>query len=166
MLISPNSPEGRAALASVANEVCTLSRRGGAPTLTEDSEAETLATWLQWNDPNGCHTSDLALRERCEPYTVERAWSALANALDWREYAEGTEFTTWGPCRGQGPIRTSRTLAERDARTDARECARHSDGAYSDRRLVIVVDERLQRLDGTPVWPAHGRSTGSVRVIR
>lgn len=51
------------------------------PPLSETSDAETVAAWLQWNDPNGCHTSALALAEGCDPYDRETAWDALAEVL-------------------------------------------------------------------------------------
>ena len=71
----------RAAVVLAANEAGRLSRYGGAPVLSEDSARETLVLWLQWCDPNGSHTDELALRDRCDPYTLDRAWTALAEML-------------------------------------------------------------------------------------
>ena len=77
-------------------------------------------------------------------------------------------YTTWGPVRGQGPIRATFAEARVDLQSDARACARQ--GGYSDRRIVAVVDGRLREVDewgspGGPVWPSHGRSSGAVRVV-
>lgn len=74
--------ETRDTLARKANEAASLSRRGGAPVLAADSGPETIARWLQWNDPNGCHTAELAAAEDIEPYDEERAWEALAEMLE------------------------------------------------------------------------------------
>lgn len=71
----------RLQLAAAANEIGAASRRAGAPILTELSDAPTIARWLQWCDPNGCHTEALATIEGCEPYTVESAWEALESMI-------------------------------------------------------------------------------------
>lgn len=70
-----------AELAARANEAARASRRGGAPTLRADSDAETVAHWLQWCDPNGSHTRELALADDLDPYDHDRAWDALADML-------------------------------------------------------------------------------------
>ncbi len=70
-----------AKIAALANEAGEGSRRGGRPRLTADSDRETVIAWLQWNDPNGCHTDALARAEGFDPYTHERAWEALADML-------------------------------------------------------------------------------------
>ena len=68
-----------AAIAKQANRVARLSRNAAsAPLLTETSTGETLAAWLQWCDPNGCHTAELAEIEGFEPYTPDEAWQAIA----------------------------------------------------------------------------------------
>lgn len=64
-----------------ANEAGRSSRHGGAPTLTVASTAEAIARWLQWCDPNGCHTADLARAEDCDCYDDESAWDALSQML-------------------------------------------------------------------------------------
>jgi hypothetical protein len=66
-----------AQLAEKANAAARESRRGGAPKLSADSDVETLSAWLQWCDPNGCHTADLAAVEDFDPYTVDAAWDAV-----------------------------------------------------------------------------------------
>lgn len=68
-------------IAALANECARLSRYAGAPTLRAESTRETLTEWLQWCDPNGSHTDDLAIAESCDPYTLERAWDAIAEML-------------------------------------------------------------------------------------
>lgn len=69
-------------LAELANRAADGSRyRDSAPHLTETSSAEWVARWLQWNDPNGSHTAELAESEGCDPYTTESAWDALAEVL-------------------------------------------------------------------------------------
>lgn len=64
-------------IADRANAAARTSRRGGAPRLSPESDVETLSAWLQWCDPNGCHTVELAAAEDFEPYTVEGAWEAV-----------------------------------------------------------------------------------------
>lgn len=67
----------RAQLARKANTEARASRCKGAPLLTQDSTAEEVAGWLQWNDPNGCHTAALARAEGVDPYDTDTAWEAL-----------------------------------------------------------------------------------------
>jgi len=71
----------RETLAQRANELGRTSARAGAPVLTADSSVETIAAWLQWCDPNGCHTAELALGDGCEPYDAGSVWEALAEML-------------------------------------------------------------------------------------
>jgi len=71
----------RDALATKANEVGCLSRAPGAPSLASESGREVLLAWLQWNDPNGCYTDDLAATEGFAPMTTADAWAHLANVL-------------------------------------------------------------------------------------
>ncbi len=71
----------RALLCDRANEAARLSRRGGAPILSVASDPETIARWLQWNDPNGSHTAELAAADGCDPYDASRAWAELASQL-------------------------------------------------------------------------------------
>lgn len=49
--------------------------------VTATSSAEQIARWLQWNDPNGSHTADLAVADGGEPYTIAGAWAALADCF-------------------------------------------------------------------------------------
>jgi hypothetical protein len=67
--------------AGIANNVARLSGRPGAPTLDPQSESETIASWLQWNDANGSHTAELAEAEGFEPYDIGTAWDVLATML-------------------------------------------------------------------------------------
>lgn len=72
----------RAEIATAANAVAASSRYGSsAPRLTESSSVETLCQWLQWCDPNGCHTPELAAIENFDPYTLDDAWDALAEVV-------------------------------------------------------------------------------------
>lgn len=77
---------------------------------------------------------------------------------------EPTEYTTYGPVRGQGPVRETEPAAREDLESDQSGCA--AQGGYSDRAVVGIVDERLVTLEGEYVWPAHGRSHGVVKVER
>lgn len=69
-------------MAAQANKLAAQSRSPGAPRLTADSTREALIAWLQWNDPNGCHTDALAEVEGIDPYTTETAWDALREMID------------------------------------------------------------------------------------
>lgn len=71
----------RERLAKLANDEARGSRRGSAPVLTAASDRESVIAWLQWNDPNGCHTDALARAEDFDPYTDAAAWEALADML-------------------------------------------------------------------------------------
>jgi len=68
-------------LAKRANALASMSRRGGAPSLTGRSSIDAVSRWLQWNDPNGAHTEELALKEDIEPYDEEGAWEALLDMV-------------------------------------------------------------------------------------
>jgi hypothetical protein len=72
----------RTETASRANEIGRLSRNGGAPVLTADSGPESIADWLQWCDPNGSHTAELAEKEGFDPYDLETAWDVLARMIE------------------------------------------------------------------------------------
>jgi hypothetical protein len=71
----------RAELVTAANALARESRRGGAPRLRIDASRETVIDWLQWNDPNGSHRDDLAIREGADPYDLAGAWQALEQAV-------------------------------------------------------------------------------------
>lgn len=73
---------GRSALVRAANRLASEARRGGAPKLTESSSREEVVDWLQWNDPNGSHTDELADREDFDRYTEARAWKTLDEMID------------------------------------------------------------------------------------
>lgn len=63
-----------------------------------------------------------------------------------------------------GKARTSMERAEKDALAHNKGCARQ--GGYGSAIVVQRDPEcpgRCVDLDGKPVWPAHGRSTGTVR---
>jgi hypothetical protein len=78
----PAPVHDRFALAHRANAAALASYRPGAPLLCEHSTLDVLCSWLQWCDPNGCHTSELAEVEGFDPYTREQAWAAIAAMLD------------------------------------------------------------------------------------
>jgi hypothetical protein len=67
----------RSYVASLANRIGDTSRHAGAPRVYAESPRETVAAWLQWCDPNGCHTDSRALAEDLDPYTLDTAWEAL-----------------------------------------------------------------------------------------
>lgn len=69
-------------LVGATAQVAADCRYGGAPRLTPNSGPEVIASWLQWCDPNGCHTAALATLEDCEPYDTAGAWSALGAMLE------------------------------------------------------------------------------------
>lgn len=60
-----------------ANCISRMAARQG-PILSLKSSVEEIAEWLQWCDPNGSHTSDLAIADDCNPYDDESIWEALA----------------------------------------------------------------------------------------
>lgn len=68
-------------IANEANKEAAQSRQRGAPVLSADSSTATLCRWLQWNDPNGSHTPELAKAEDLEPYTNEEAWTVIREML-------------------------------------------------------------------------------------
>jgi hypothetical protein len=67
----------RRRVALVANEGARGSTRLGAPRLSEESPRGEIVRWLQWNDPNGCHSDARAIAEGFDPYTLDTAWEAL-----------------------------------------------------------------------------------------
>lgn len=75
-------PIDKARLCRIANEVGRTARYRGAPVLSPDSARETLIAWMQWNDPNGVHTDELAELEGFDPYTLESAWEAFAAMIE------------------------------------------------------------------------------------
>ncbi len=72
----------RIAILTRANALARLSRYAdSAPYLGLDVTRERILAWLQWNDPNGCHTDALARAEGMEPHTLDSAWDALETML-------------------------------------------------------------------------------------
>lgn len=65
-----------------ANAIARESRYGGAPFLTVDSSVHVLCRWLEWCDPNGCHTADATAKEDLEPYDLDSAWEAIEGTLE------------------------------------------------------------------------------------
>lgn len=65
-----------------ANAAAVASPVPGAPYLTAASSRQDVAAWLQWNDPNGCHTDALAVAEGLDPYTDDTVWDALSEMFD------------------------------------------------------------------------------------
>jgi hypothetical protein len=72
----------RQVLAERANEAAE-GARCCAPRLSAHSSLETVVEWLQWNDPNGSHTPELAMAEDIEPYDLDAAWEALEDMLSY-----------------------------------------------------------------------------------
>ena len=72
-----NKQRSRAETVTLANQVARESRYGGAPFLTVDSSVHVLCRWLEWCDPNGCHTADACNVEDIEPYDLNDAWEAI-----------------------------------------------------------------------------------------
>ena len=66
-------------LAGMATQIST--RYHGGPHLSDRSTVDEIADWLQWCDPNGCHTRALVAGEDFDFYTLEEAWEALAEML-------------------------------------------------------------------------------------
>lgn len=76
------------------------------------------------------------------------------------------KYTTYGPVRGLGPIRTSIDAAQRDLKNDQYGCYRGC-GGYSDRRVYAIdADGYLVDDFGRFVYPSHGKSMGAVRAIK
>jgi hypothetical protein len=72
-------------------------------------------------------------------------------------------YTTYGPVRGLGPVRTSRWRAESDLGSDRAGC--RLQGGYSDRCIYDVDSEGFLRdSDGELVWAPGGRSQGAIKV--
>lgn len=82
MLLTPGAKEE---LARRANALARLSRNGGAPLLSGRSSLDVVCRWLQWNDPNGAHTPELARREDADPHDEETAWEALLEMVESNE---------------------------------------------------------------------------------
>jgi hypothetical protein len=99
-----NTTEAEAALsvlAERANEAASLSRRAGAPRLTAESTRETLIAWLQWNDPNGSYTDELADIEGFDPMDLPTAWDALREMVESATPREvNAKCDTASGCRG------------------------------------------------------------------
>lgn len=72
----------REQLIDAANRAGRASRIEGAPVLSVESSLETLCLWLQWCDPNGCHSLEACEAEDTHPHTIESAWDALAEMLE------------------------------------------------------------------------------------
>lgn len=72
-------------LAKRANALAKWSRRGGAPTLSSKSSLDVVCRWLQWNDPNGAHTPELARLEDADPHDEETAWETLLEMVESNE---------------------------------------------------------------------------------
>jgi hypothetical protein len=77
--LQPLDKADRAEVAAKANEAA---KGLGFGHLRADSSRETIINWMQRNDPNGCHTDDLAAKEDIDPYTLDDAWAALAVMLE------------------------------------------------------------------------------------
>ena len=73
-------------------------------------------------------------------------------------------YTTYGHVRRLcGHHHRSESAAGQCVARDQNGCA--SQGGYSDRSVYAIdSDGYLAHADGSPVWPAHGRSTGAVRA--
>lgn len=71
----------RAAVAELANEAGHACRARPPVVLSASSSRTDVVRWMQWNDPNGCHTDDRARAEDFDPYTEETAWDALAEMI-------------------------------------------------------------------------------------
>ncbi len=81
---------------------------------------------------------------------------AMNSAAAFRAYDTTTEW--------MGPARETAEAAEADARTHNGGCA--SQGGYGSAIVVQRDPEtpgRCVDMEGRPVWPAHGRSAGTVR---
>lgn len=72
-------------------------------------------------------------------------------ATEYRAYDVTTEWS--------GPVRTTEEAARRDAARHNHGCA--DQGGYGSARVVTRDGARIANLDGSPVWPPHGRSTGA-----
>lgn len=72
-------------LAKRANALARLSRSPGAPPLGARSSLDVVCSWLQWSDPNGAHTAELAQNEDIDPYDEEGAWEALLSVIQENE---------------------------------------------------------------------------------
>lgn len=60
-----------------------------------------------------------------------------------------------------GRPRRTPDAAQRDADKHNDGCARQ--GGYGSAIVVARDGDRMMHLDGSPVWPPHGQSTGAAR---
>ena len=72
------------------------------------------------------------------------------------EFRAYDTLTEW-----MGPERETEFAAKRDAYLHNKGCAKQ--GGYGSAIVVRRDDGRCAYLDGSSVWPPHGRTTGAVR---
>jgi hypothetical protein len=154
------SVEFRAKWAGVANAVASAaraarpSRPGSPPSITPDSGSETIAAWLQWNDPNGAHTAELADAEGFDPYDLGTAWDVLATTLADEEdilatgaltQMEGTKMETCS-CETCGKLTPMLGTKRCDAcwELEHRLADYLRDGGENARRFVAAAVERAR----------------------
>jgi hypothetical protein len=80
---------------------------------------------------------------------------AMAQKTEYRAYDTTTEYL--------GPVRTSIREAQSDCDAHNQGCVQQ--GGYGSAIVVQRLDggNRCADLDGNPVWPPHGQSTGAAR---
>lgn len=61
----------------------------------------------------------------------------------------------------QGPVRTTVAAAQADA--DEHDAYHRAQGGFARATVVTRDGDRCATLDGEPVWPSHGRSSGALR---
>lgn len=75
----------RAQVIEAANNAGRESRSPGAPVLCSTSTRREVTLWLQWCDPNGCHTQELFTLENGggAPYGSDSdAWDAVMEMVE------------------------------------------------------------------------------------
>ena len=87
----------RRKLAEKANLCGRECRYIGAPILSHDSSQDTLCAWLQWCDPNGCHTQELFELDCCDT-------SPCPDECDEGMVGELGRRTPCETCSGKGHI--------------------------------------------------------------
>ena len=70
-----------ATIATLANEAVSGSRYSH-PTLTADSDRETLIDWLETCDPNGTYSDADSIAEFGEAMTITEAWETVSRMAE------------------------------------------------------------------------------------
>lgn len=110
----------------------------------EAANDQGVSVWLCYSGP--------FQEEDTGPYSGE----GLEVAPTSRDYQGYDTVTEW-----HGTPRKSLEQAQKDVKRHNRSMA--AQGGFGSAIVGVRKGKRLTTLDGRPIWPPHGRSTGSVR---